>query len=347
MAEAVLQGINLAGVSSCVPASVFDNREDTQSIDPKEVKKVVAMAGVEQRRVATDDVCSSDLCLAAANELLGGLGWSSDSIDGLIFVTQTPDYFLPSTSSLLHRDLKLRPGCAAFDVGLGCSGYPYGLWLGSMMISSGSAKRVLVLHGETPSRFTHPEDRSTFLLFGDAGSATALERSEADTPWGFCLFSDGSGYDDLIIPAGGFRERKAADDRDNYVHMNGGNLFNFTVKEVPALIEATLALLSLEVDDVDAYVFHQSNRFIMRHIAKKCGLPADRIPVVLDKYGNSGGPSVPLALTHHAAGAQDGVVGQRIMMLGYGVGLSWGSACLTIEKNTQFHHCELETGKPS
>ena len=188
MAKVRINGARFAGVATCTPARVFDNQKDTEQFDPKEVRKVVAMAGVKERRVADDSICSSDLCLQAATRLLEKLSWTPESIDALIFVTQTPDYFLPSTSALIHRDLGLSTSCATFDVGLGCSGYPYGLWLGTMMLSTGSAGRVLVLHGETPSRFTHPDDRSTFLLFGDAGSATALEKSaDQEQPWGFCL----------------------------------------------------------------------------------------------------------------------------------------------------------------
>lgn len=340
MAKARIVGARFAGVATCTPAQVFNNQKDTAQFDPKEVRKVVAMAGVKERRVADDSICSSDLCLQAAKRLLGELSWSPESIDALIFVTQTPDYFLPSTSALIHRDLGLRPACASFDVGLGCSGYPYGLWLGSMMISTGSAKRVLVLHGETPSRFTHPDDRSTFLLFGDAGSATALDVSADKTEtWGFCLCTDGSGYDDLIIPAGGFRQRTTDVDRDNYVHMNGGNLFNFTVKRVPELIEETLTLMEMETGQIDMFCFHQSNQFIMKHIAKKSGLPAEKVPIILDKYGNSGGPSVPLTLTQALHWETDHKA-QKIMMLGYGVGLSWGSALLNVESTAVLDHSE-------
>lgn len=340
MAKARIRGARFAGVATCTPTQVYNNQENSEQFDPKEVRKVVAMAGVKERRVAGDSVCSSDLCLQAAKRLLEQLDWEPESVDALIFVTQTPDYFLPSTSALLHRDLGLTSSCASFDVGLGCSGYPYGLWLGSMMLSSDSAKRVLVLHGETPSRFTHPDDRSTFLLFGDAGSATALEKSASeDESWGFCLHSDGTGFDDLIIPAGGFRQRTTDNERDNYVHMNGGNLFNFTVKRVPELIDETLSLMEMDTGNVDMFCFHQSNQFIMKHIAKKSGLPAEKVPIILGEFGNSGGPSVPLTLTqslHWEADHED----QRIMMLGYGVGLSWGSALVNVKANAVLDHSE-------
>jgi 3-oxoacyl-[acyl-carrier-protein] synthase-3 len=341
MTTAILQGASLQGVATCVPDRVFDNIKDSHNFDPQEVKKVVTIAGIKQRRVVDDKTCSSDLCLQAGKQLLERLEWSPDTIDTLIFVTQTPDYFLPSTASLLHRDLGLSMSCAAFDVGLGCSGYPYALWLASMMIQTGGARRVLVMHGETPSLITYPMDRATALLFGDAGSASALER-EGDDQWGFSLHSDGQGYKDLIIPGRGFRQPVPEDERDNYLHMNGPNLFNFTIQKVPLLIQDTLTLMDKSIDDIDAFIFHQSNQFMMRHIAKKSGLPAEKTPLILGNYGNSGGPSVPLAMTLHYID-KNLESAETAMLLGYGVGLSWGSALLKVKPETVFLHSEYAT----
>ena len=339
MATSILNGITLRGVSTCVPDTVIDIQRDTQNFDPQEIKKVVAMVGVKERRVVDDKTCSSDLCLKPAQALLHELDWEPETIDALIMVTQTPDYFLPSTSCLLHRDLNLPESCATFDLGLGCSGYPYGLWLASMMIHTGSAKRALVLHGETPSLFTHPEDRSTALLFGDSGSATALEKGKGKR-WGFCLHTAGQGYADLIIPGGGFRQRHPDDDRDNYLHMNGTNLFNFTIKKVPLLIDDTLQLMGMTVEQVDTFVFHQSNQFIMRHIAGKYGIPSEKTPIILGKFGNTGGPSIPLAMSLHY-GENPVSDSENAMLLGYGVGLSWGSAMVRVDPETRFLHSEL------
>ena len=339
MTTAVLSGIKLAGVASCVPSRVFATERDAAHFDPKEVKKVVAMVGVRERRIVDDKQCASDLCLEPARRLLEELAWEPESIDALIMVTQSPDYFLPSTACLLHRDLGLADHCASFDVGLGCSGYPYGLWLAAMMIGSGSVRRALVLHGETPSRFTHPEDRATALLFGDSGSATALEAGDSGR-WGFSLHTDGRGYADLIIPGGGFRDPEPADERDNYLHMNGSNLFNFTIKRVPQLIEDTLRLLEFDIDQVGSFLFHQSNQFMMKHLADKFGLPAEKTPVILDRYGNSGGPSVPLVMSLHY-GSNPVLETEYSMLLGYGVGLSWGSALVPVDRETRFIHCEI------
>jgi len=338
MTTAILEGAALKGVAICVPDRIFDNIKDSDNFDPQEVKKVVTIAGIKRRRIVDANTCSSDLCRQAGKQLLEGLNWSPESIDALIFVTQTPDYFLPSTASLLHRDLELPTSCAAFDVGLGCSGYPYALWLAAMMIQTGGAKRVLVMHGENTSLFTHAKDRATAMLFGDAGSASALEQ-EGDDQWGFSLHSDGQGYKDLIIPGRGFREPQPENDRDNYLHMNGASLFNFTIQEVPLLIQNTLNLMRKNIDDIDAFIFHQSNQFMMRHIAKQSGLPLEKTPMILADYGNAGGASVPMTLCQHYRDKKPNST-ETAMLLGYGVGRSWGSALMTIHPDTVYLQSE-------
>lgn len=339
MARSTIEGVRIAGVVSSAPAKSFDNVADTGQFDRDEVRKVVAMAGVARRRVSSPEQCSSDLCIAAARRLLAELSWSPSSIEGLVFVTQTPDYHLPSTASVVHRDLELSDGCAAFDVGLGCSGYPYGLWLGHMMVACGGLGRVLVLHGETPTKFTHETDRATWLLFGDAGSATALERGPGERA-SFVVHSDGKGMNDLIVPAGGFRDRFSSDPRRHYLEMNGANLFTFTIKRVPPLVEDTLQLAGRSAAEVDQFVMHQSNRFMMQHLARKLEVPPERMPLTLDSFGNTGGASVPLTLTHALAKAPRERK-QTAMLIGYGVGLSWGAALVDVAPDVPLAHVDL------
>lgn len=344
MAQSTIEGVRIAGVVSCTPRTSFDNVVDAAQFPRDDVRKVVGMAGVARRRVAGPDQCSSDLCVAAAERLLADLAWERASIDGLILITQTPDHHLPSTACIVHKRLGLADGCAAFDVGLGCSGYPYGLWLAHMMVASGGLGRVLVLHGETPTKFTHESDRATYLLFGDAGSATALERAPAgeggSRPAAFVVQTDGQGLTDLIIHAGGFRERFSAETRRHYLEMNGPNLFNFTIKRVPPLIEDTLKLSGRALGDVDYFVLHQSNRFMMLHLAKKFELGPERVPLTLGEFGNTGGPSVPLTLTN-ALPATPRQRSLSAMMIGYGVGLSWGSALVDIAPEIPLAHIDI------
>jgi len=340
MAQSTVSGVSIRGVATAVPGQVFDNTRDTEAWPRSEVRKVVAMAGVKERRVADSATCSSDLCFDAAEALLSDLGWPRETIDGLIMVTQTPDYFMPSSSCLLHRRLGLAERCAAFDVGLGCSGYPYGLWLAATMLQNGDLRRVLILHGETPTKYARSDDRSVALLFGDAGSATAVERDAGvASPWHFVLRTDGSGYDDLIVEAGGFRDRFCDDPGAHYVKMNGANVFNFTIRVIPPLIRETLELSGRTVDEVDYFVLHQSNRFIIEHLVTTGGLPPEKVPMVLDRFGNAGGPSVPLVITQGLPAGQDRV-DRTLMLVGYGVGLSWGAALVPLPATAVVRHME-------
>lgn len=342
MAITTTQACRIRGITSCVPERLFDNLKDTTAFEPEAVDKVVKMAGVKTRHMASDRVCSSDLCLAAARDVMRTLAWEPSTIDALILVTQTPDYLLPSTACVVHRDLGLADTCAAFDVGLGCSGYPYGLWLAAMMLQSPGFRRVLVLHGETPTRFSDQGDRAVALLFGDAGSATALEKSPDASPgkWWFSLHTDGAGAGDLILEGGGFRDRFPKDPRKNFVFMNGANVFNFTIKRVPRLLEDTLQYAGMTREEIDYFVFHQSNQFIIRHLAKKAGVPEAKIPMTIGQFGSAGGPSVPLTL---ACGklVRPADRALRLLLLAYGVGLSWGSALVELPPDAVLNHCVL------
>jgi 3-oxoacyl-[acyl-carrier-protein] synthase III len=336
LSQTRLQGIRIAGVSTCVPPRSVDNLDFGKDFGVDEVRKVVAMAGVKHRPVVDVGVTASDLCFEAAVHLLAKLGWARESITGLIMVTQSPDYVLPSSSCLLHRWLGLGDHCAAFDMGQGCSGYPYGLYIASTMLKAGGHQRILMLNGDTPSRFTSPDDHATSLLFSDAGSATALELSGDHTPSVYTLHTDGAGSDSLIIRGGAFRDRYPTDPRDNFVRMDGAAVFNFTLKRVPALIRDTLAFADKTVADIDWFLFHQSNRFIMKHLTKKCGLPEERTPIVLENFGNCGGPSVAVALTQALGGRVPAA--STVMMLGYGVGLSWGAALARLDADAVLLH---------
>ena len=338
-----IDGFRIAGVSTCVPPTRVDNLDLGERYGAEDVRKVVSMAGVRHRHVVGDELTAVDLCTEAARRLLGQLGWAPESITGLIMVTQSPDHFLPSSACVVHAKLDLPVECAAFDMGLGCSGYPYGLYIAATMLKAGGQQRILMLHGETPSRFVHPDDHATTLLFGDAGSATALEAvpaasgAPAAEPACFGLFTDGTGAEGLIIRGGAFRDRTPADPRDLCVRMDGAGIFNFTIKRVPPLVNDTLAFAGLTVPDIDAYLFHQSNRFIMKHLMKKCGLSEDRVPFTIEDTGNCGGPSVAVTLTRSLVG-RDRDRPLRLMLLGYGVGLSWSSAVVMLPPDAVLLH---------
>jgi len=330
----------IRAICSSVPERLFDNLKETTAFDRKDVEKVVKLAGVRTRHMASDQLCSSDLCAAAAKRVLERLDWDPQTVDALIFVTQSQDYLLPSTACLVQHWLGLSDACAAFDVGLGCSGYPYGLWLASMMLAGGGPKRVLLLHGETPTRFSDRSDRSVALLFGDAGSATALETSGEGDDWWFSLHTDGSGWRDLIIEGGGFRDRFPLDAKKHFVSMNGAGIFNFAIKRIPPTVQETLAAAGVSRESIDYFVLHQSNLFIMRHLAQKMGIPEAKIPLSIETFGSAGGPSVPLTLTQGGI-ARPADRALRLLLVGYGVGLSWGSALLSLPPDAVLDHVEV------
>jgi len=340
MATCTVSGVRLAGIASAVPDRVRTLASHAAVFGEAEVRKISESIGVKSRQVAFDGMCTSDICFAAADRLLNDLAWPRESVDALIFVSQTPDYVLPATSCCLQERLRLSKRCAAFDVGLGCSGHIYGLWIASSLLVGGGARRVLLLTGDTHSYICSPLDRSVALLFGDAGTATALEADGSAAPMTFVLGTDGSGRDALIMPAGLFRNphteetaiRTAGEDGNSRsaedLFMNGAEIFAFTLREVPPLILAVLQGAGWSVDEVDAFVFHQANQFMLQHVARRLKLPKDKFILAMEEFGNTGSASVPVAMSARLA-ARLRSASLRTVLAGFGVGYSWGAVALT------------------
>lgn len=327
------KGARIAGLVSCLPSRRIDNEHFNDRFGEK-VAEVVKMTGVQSRYWVDEGVTTSDLCERAANHLLDKLGWERDSVDGIIFVSQTPDYRLPATSCSLQDRLRLRTGILAFDISLGCSGYPYSLWLAMMMLQTGAARRILLAVGDTSSIMNDPDDRGTVLLFGDAGTVTAVEATGDDSqPACFILGTDGAGAENLIVPQGAFRKPEATGKLEgrqlDKLFMDGGEVFNFTLKAVPGLIRDTIEAAGTTVDDYDVFLLHQANAFMIKHLAKKAKLPPEKVPINIDRYGNTSSATIPLLMTTDLAEALTRGE-QRIAMFGFGVGYSWGAASMTI-----------------
>ncbi|MBV8633716.1 MAG: ketoacyl-ACP synthase III, partial [Burkholderiaceae bacterium] len=280
--EALTTGSRVVGVVSCVPAKVRTNDDFVGTFGQAGVADVVKMIGVHSRRQVGADTTTRDLCRFAAQSLLRNLAWEPESVDALLFVSQTPDFRLPPTACALQADLGIGPACVAFDINLGCSGYPYALWLGMTMIQTGAARRVLLAVGDTISRIVDPEDRATALLFGDAGTVTALEASDESTASHFVLGSDGEGVKNLIVPSGGFRDyMKCADSRlegrlGTALYMDGSEIFNFTLRAVPPLVARTIELATSDGKQPDYYLFHQANQFMLKHLIKKAKIAPEQ-----------------------------------------------------------------------
>jgi 3-oxoacyl-[acyl-carrier-protein] synthase III len=340
MAGGLLNNVAIVGVARAVPEAVRTVEDEGKIFGDAEIRRIAKNLGVDSRRVAGDRICASDLCTVSAVKLLDALDWDRSSVDAVIFVSVTPDYVMPATACTLQHRLGLSTSCAAFDITHACSGYIYGLWTAAHFIASGHARRVLLLAGDTPSRLVSPEDRAVAALFGDAGTATALEWSEAAQPMGFDLGTDGSGAANLIVKAGGFRTPRTADTAvrreqeggnirsEEDLYMNGTEVFAFTLREVPALNRRVLARAGWELDSVDAWVMHQANAFILKYLAKSMKLPADKVVLDMAEYGNTSVATMPMVM----AGALRARLVEgplRLVLLGFGTGLSWGGASLT------------------
>jgi 3-oxoacyl-[acyl-carrier-protein] synthase III len=329
-------GSRIAGVVACLPTHQVSNDYFEEKFGSDAVKSVVKMIGVEQRRWADESISTADLCQQAAVHLLKGLDWQKESIDALIFVSQTPDYRLPATACALHGRLDLSPSCLAFDINLGCSAYPYALWLGMNMIQTGAADRVLLAVGDTVSRSVDPQDRSTAMLFGDAGTVTALERCEnSPDNASFILGTDGKGAHNLIIPRGAYKDYSFANDerlanRDpNSLFMDGSEIFNFTLQVVPALVSATINFSGCKVEEFDTFLFHQANLFMLKHLIKKVKLPVDRVPININMFGNTSSASIPLLIADKLSTSLKNR-SMNLAMFGFGVGYSWASVTLQV-----------------
>lgn len=332
----------MRGVVCAVPGEPVSVYESGRAFTTADIDQVAKTVGLKETYRAAPGQTAGDLCVAAAEALLADIGWERDSIDGVILVTQNPDHFSPATACIAHGKLGLPDRAVAFDVGMGCSGYVYGLWMSAQFVAAGTCKRILLLAGDTPSQAISSEDKSVAMLFGDAGSATAIEFDPSAPDMSFVLGTDGTGAQNLVIPAGGFRqrphpshhERAAGEDGARRspleLYMDGLAIFNFTLKRVPALVRDTLAQAGWQTGEVDGFLFHQANGFILGKIAKKLGLDPERVPVNIDRYGNTSMASVPLLLADDVAERVQGSEPVRLLLAGFGVGYSWAGAAVTL-----------------
>jgi len=339
-----LKGVSITGIASVVPSGVkrIEEEADLFGWSDLQIKRLKRDVGINKRHITLKDECTSDLCEHAATFLLSQLGYDPTTIDCLLLVTQTPDYFQPATSCVLHGRLGLSKNCAAFDINLGCSGYVYGLWLSSMMISSGNCKRVLMLAGDTISRCVSPCDRTVTPLFGDAGSATIIENGSEDQKITFCLHSDGKGYSHLIIPAGAFRNRHTSETAkitekedgnkrsEEHLYMNGAEIFNFSIREVPPLMKEILSASNWDKEEVDYFILHQASKFIIKNIARMLKVLPEKVPYdVFEKYGNQSSASIPAAICENLSS----IIWDKslkVVLAGFGVGLSWAACALSL-----------------
>lgn len=334
--------IKIAGISACVPEDEFYNK-NYDWIPEKERETLIRTIGVEKKRHAKKGTTTADLCYKASNTLLDQLKWDRSEVQILVFVSQSRDYIIPATAGLLQDRLGLPKTCIAFDVSLGCSGYVYGLSVIGSLMTTGKIKKGLLLTGDISTLNTSYQDKSAFPLFGDAGTATALEWDQNSSDMHFNLQTDGSGYDAIIIPDGGIRNfadketsfeyEKISDGifRNKFnIALDGIKVFNFSLREVKPNVNALLHYAGRTTEDIDCFVFHQANKLMNETIRKQLKLSPEKVPYSLRNFGNTSSASIPLTIVTEL---QKQVSSEKLSLLlsGFGVGLSWGSVMLQTE----------------
>ncbi len=335
--QAAVRAVNYA-----LPESRLTNEELSAVFGGWSAQKIEQKTGIRERRIASTGECSSDLAFRAAQGLFETGVCGAADVDFVLLCTQTPDYVLPTTACILQERLDVPRTAGALDFNLGCSGYVYGLGLAKGLVETGQARRVLLLTAETYSKLIHPLDRSVRTLFGDAGAATLIEAAprESEEPLigPFVYGTDGGGAANLIVRKSGFREPAGDDDgmavedgqgnwrAPNQLFMNGAEIFNFAIRTMPACVATLLERAHTTLSEMDLFVFHQANHYMLEHLRKKIGIPKDRFVVALSDTGNTVSATIPIALCE-AAKAGQLRPGMRVALVGFGVGYSW-AACL-------------------
>lgn len=342
MAFQKISNVSVKGVSACVPKFKEDNKTLSLFQSKEEINKFIESTGVEYRRMVKDSgVCTSDLCYHAAIRLLEDIKWKPEEVDCLIFVSQTPDYILPATSCILHERLGLSNECYALDISLGCTGWVYGLSAISSILSGGLMRKGLLLVGDTTTVTKSPKDKSTYPLFGDAGSATAVKYDPGtERDMIFHFGTDGSGYEAIMIPDGGFRNFfndksfKEEEIEPGIIRnrlqsiLNGPAVFTFGITKAPKSVNALLEKFDIEKESIDYFIFHQANLFMNEKIRKKLKIESEKVKYSLKDYGNTSSASIPLTMVaEHGSELSH----KKLLACAFGVGLSWASVVFEVE----------------
>lgn len=343
MARSVLKGVRIAGLSVCVPKEIIDNLDVIES-EKQQRERLVRNIGIRYRRICEEGMIFSDLAEAATKDLLKGVGWDKSTIDAYIFVTQSPEYIIPSTSIVCQHRVGLPKSVLAFDINLGCSGYPYGIYTVGRMLGTNGIKRAIVVVGDQ-SASRGAKDNGREILFGDACSATALEFDESAPDIYFEGCSDGSGYKAIYVPCGGKRNpvepeslvptmcedgviRKGVD-----VALDGPAILNFSIDVAPPAVQSICEYSGVPLDDVNYLIFHQANKMINDTIRRKLKRTAEQVPESLYDYGNTSSTSIPMTVAYRTR-EQFTTPGTKFIFCGFGIGLSWATMLIETTPNT-------------
>ncbi|NDV61626.1 ketoacyl-ACP synthase III [Puniceicoccales bacterium CK1056] len=339
-----ISGVRIGGLVTVVPKNEVSLSDEAYLFDNNhaQIDRLKATIGLDKRRVAPPGMTANDMAEAAVRKLLEETETDPESIDGIFMVTQTPDYLQPGNAVLLQGRIGLPTTCAAMDFNLGCSGYVYGLWAAHSFIAGGGLKRVILVVGDTISQIVSKDDRALRPLFGDAACATLLEADPSAPEALFDLQSDGTGYESLWQPGGAFREPWSVESAEVKtlgegiqrsrcnLHMDGAEIFNFSLKVEPKAISDMFAATAWEPESVEGVVFHQANRYIIDNIRRRLKLPPEQVPSgTVERFGNQSSASIPATLTDHY-GDKLTKASHRFFLSGFGVGLSWATCAVEL-----------------
>lgn len=319
MADGTLHNLSIRGIVCALPDNKIETTSFYKIFEKRVVDKFVKLVGVESTYRCPDRQTVSDLCFTAANELIKKLGWGDD-VDSLIYCSHNPDYPRPATACVLQGRLGLKKDCMAFDVGMGCSAFVYGLSVLGAIMQNVNIKKGLLLLGGGSTKSKDPEDTDS-MIFGECGAAVALERAEEGKDIHYLLRTDGTRYQDIIMVGGGNRHR---DYSYRYSNMNGTNVFAFSITDVVNAINEFIEQHHISKEEVDILALHQANLMIMNNIAKKCHFDMGKVPTVIERYGNTTESTIPLVIVDSLLNMENRKESYRIIASGYGVGLSWG-----------------------
>ena len=327
----------IKSISYYLPTEILTNEQISQEFPEWSVEKVASKIGIKQRHVVKSDETALDMAECSVNKFfVENSNISKDEIDFLLLCTQSPDYILPTSACILQERVGLSTRCGALDYNLGCSGYVYGLALAKGLIVSGVAKNILLVTSETYSKHLHPKDKGNRTIFGDAATTSLISCNGFGEIKEFSLGTDGSGAQNLMIKSGGIKSPTKTgivsfDDANNpvsddYLFMNGSEIFNFTLSAVPPLVRDVLAKNEMVMDDINLFVFHQANRYMLDFIRKKIKIPEDKFYYYMENVGNTVSSTIPIALSE---AQKEGKLEGNILLAGFGVGYSWGGVMLS------------------
>lgn len=330
--------VKIVKIEYYLPETLLTNDDLEREFPDWSSEKIENKIGIKERHIVKENETALDLALKAGEKVLKN--HNKDKIDFLLLCTQSPDYYLPTSACILQHKLGLRTNIGAFDYNLGCSGFVYGLALVKSLINSKIATSILLITSETYTKHLHPKDKSNRTIFGDAAAATIIEKSEEDQIGEFVLGTNGNGAKNLIVPNGGLRNRyndnaKEIDDgsgnirTDNNLYMDGPEIFNFTINAVPKVVSETLEKNSITLEDLDYIIFHQANKYMNEYLRKKVNIPKDKFYLNLLHTGNTVSATIPIAIKD----ALDNKLikrGDKVLLVGFGVGYSWGGTIITI-----------------